>query len=78
MKIEPASTAQRGCRLVWSRLVASGVIDPGSNPGSPINKIVRSSETSVMCKQGFLFLLIVLIWGTALGRHQRQPDFGLP
>src|SRR5512136_1348339 len=26
----------RGCRLVWSRLVASGAIDPGSNPGSPI------------------------------------------
>ena len=25
----------RGCRLVWSRLVASGAIDPGSNPGSP-------------------------------------------
>ena len=25
-----------GCRLVWSRLVASGAIDPGSNPGSPI------------------------------------------
>jgi hypothetical protein len=27
----------RGCRLVWSRLVASGAIDPGSNPGSPIS-----------------------------------------
>ena len=27
---------RRGCRLVWSRLVASGAIDPGSNPGSPI------------------------------------------
>ena len=26
-----------GCRLVWSRLVASGAIDPGSNPGSPTN-----------------------------------------
>ena len=24
-----------GCRLVWSRLIASGAIDPGSNPGSP-------------------------------------------
>ena len=25
----------RGCRLVWSRLVDLGSIDPGSNPGSP-------------------------------------------
>jgi hypothetical protein len=24
-----------GCRLVWSRLVDLGSIDPGSNPGSP-------------------------------------------
>ena len=24
-----------GCRLVWSRLGASGALDPGSNPGSP-------------------------------------------
>ena len=24
-----------GCRLAWSRLVASGAIDPGSNPGGP-------------------------------------------
>ncbi len=27
---------KRGCRLVWSRLVDLGSIDPGSNPGSPI------------------------------------------
>jgi hypothetical protein len=26
---------KRGCRLAWSRLVDSGSIDPGSNPGSP-------------------------------------------
>src|SRR3972149_5141554 len=25
----------RGCRLVWSRLVDFGSINPGSNPGSP-------------------------------------------
>jgi hypothetical protein len=31
----------RGCRLVWSRLVDLGSIDPGSNPGSPINKRKR-------------------------------------
>ena len=30
-----------GCRLVWSRLVASGAIDPGSNPGSPTSILVR-------------------------------------
>ena len=29
------SENKRGCRLVWSRLLASGVRDPGSNPGSP-------------------------------------------
>jgi hypothetical protein len=27
----------RGCRLAWSRLLASGARDPGSNPGSPTN-----------------------------------------
>jgi hypothetical protein len=32
----------RGCRLVWSRLVASGAIDPGSNPGSPIQGLKPS------------------------------------
>ena len=31
-----------GCRLVWSRLVASGAIDPGSNPGSPTSVMVRA------------------------------------
>ena len=28
----------RGRRLVWSRLRASGVLDPGSNPGDPTNQ----------------------------------------
>ena len=28
-------SSARGCRLVWSRLVDLGSIDPGSNPGSP-------------------------------------------
>ena len=30
----------RGCRLVWSRLVDLGSIDPGSNPGSPILDLI--------------------------------------
>ena len=34
----------RGCRLVWSRLVDLGSIDPGSNPGSPIILIIFSVE----------------------------------
>ena len=34
--LETEATNTRGCRLVWSRLVDLGSIDPGSNPGSPI------------------------------------------
>jgi hypothetical protein len=34
----------RGCRLVWSRLVDLGSIDPGSNPGSPTISILVSGE----------------------------------
>ena len=34
--LETEATKARGCRLVWSRLVDLGSIDPGSNPGSPI------------------------------------------
>ena len=36
----------RGCRLVWSRLVDLGSIDPGSNPGSP----------TIPSKKGYCFL----------------------
>ena len=30
-----------GCRLVWSRLLASDARDPGSNPGSPTMIVLR-------------------------------------
>ncbi len=35
LKTSSKSKKMRGCRLAWSRLLASGARDPGSNPGSP-------------------------------------------
>jgi hypothetical protein len=35
---------KRGCRLVWSRLVDLGSIDPGSNPGSPISNFIMTAN----------------------------------
>lgn len=42
-------TTRRGCRLAWSRLVASGVIDESSNLSSPTTNFwtVSGSETGV-------------------------------
>ncbi len=33
-----------GCRLAWSRLVASGAIDAGSNPASPITGFLSTAN----------------------------------
>jgi hypothetical protein len=38
-----------GRRLVWSRLVASGAIDPGSNPGGPTKSILFPCELTLFC-----------------------------
>jgi hypothetical protein len=42
-----------GCRLVWSRLVASGAIDPGSNPGSPTSSLFGHCLFFVVGMLGF-------------------------
>jgi hypothetical protein len=38
LKMSSKSENKRGCRLVWSRLLASGARDPGPNPGSPTTR----------------------------------------
>jgi hypothetical protein len=39
---------KRGCRLAWSRLVASGAIDAGSNPASPTNFLLVLKENKMV------------------------------
>jgi hypothetical protein len=43
---------QRGCRLAWSRLVDLGSIDPGSNPGSPIQSVTENRSMAEKKKKG--------------------------
>ena len=53
--IAPQASATRGCRLAWSRLVASGAIDAGSNPASP-TKTTRTFCSLFSLSAGKLFL----------------------
>ncbi len=55
-KLEQTRKLMRGCRLVWSRLVDLGSIDPGSNPGSPIIPINRALLISLKSKCMFYSL----------------------
>ena len=72
---------RRGCRLAWSRLVDSGSIDPGSNPGSPTKGTIAWLEAEQLkpwqSKRFSSFLLLMFLVAEPLDNIKDRYKRGL-